>query len=66
MLFRSSEIDQNRIGDNSTTTTIVNQFDLTGLVVRAETDIDAIASKLYQKQQVAQRGRGMRTVPMGR
>jgi len=39
---------------------IVNQFSLNGLVVRSEADIDAIAEKLYRKQQSALRGRGQR------
>ncbi len=39
---------------------IINQFDCTGMVVRNEQDIDLIASKLFQKQQVAMRGRGQR------
>ena len=41
-------------------TTIINKFDLTGLTVRSEADIDAIAKKLLQKQQTAMRGKGMR------
>ena len=41
-------------------TTIINKFDLTGLSVRSEADIDAIAKKLLQKQQTAMRGKGMR------
>lgn len=41
-------------------TTIINKFDLTGLTVRSEADIDAIAKKLLQKQQTAMRGKGVR------
>lgn len=49
-------------GDPAATgeTTIINKFDLTGLTVRSEADIDAIAKKLLQKQQTAMRGKGMR------
>ena len=39
---------------------IVNKFDCTGMVVREEADIDKIANRLYQKQQTASRGRGVR------
>jgi hypothetical protein len=60
------EINQNGNSEKSGTTTIVNNFDLTGLTVRKETDIDAIATKLYQKQQIAERGKGIRRVPTGR
>jgi hypothetical protein len=47
-------------GQEAQTVQIVNKFDLTGLTVRSEADIDAIAAKLYQKQQQAMRGRGVR------
>ena len=40
---------------------IVNKFDLRGLSVRQESDIDRIATKLYEKQQSESRGRGGRT-----
>jgi len=43
-------------------TTIVNKFDMTGLTIRSEADIDEIARKLLLKQQSAMRGRGVRSV----
>ena len=46
-----------------TTTSIQNNFNLNGLTVRSEADIDSIATKLHQKQQAAMRGRGLRVVP---
>jgi hypothetical protein len=46
--------------DKSQTWQIVNNFDLTGLTVRSEADIDDIATKLYRKQQQAMRGKGVR------
>ena len=70
LAFRSArmarEINQNGNKDQVTTTTIVNQFDLTGLTVRHESDIDAIATKLQQKQEAASRGRGNRLRPITR
>ena len=60
----ANEVAQsNPQGATTNTTSIVNKFDLSNLTVRNESDIDAIAAKLYQKQQSALRGRGMRTVP---
>ena len=56
----AEEAVQNGSRDVTPTTTIINKFDLTGLTVRQESDVDAIATKLYQKQQIAARGRGQR------
>lgn len=44
--------------NTSTTPSIINNFNCTGMTVRTDTDIDAIATKLYQKQQMAMRGKG--------
>lgn len=52
---------QNGIQKQETSQSIVNTFNLNGLTVRQESDIDAIATKLYQKQQTAARGRGFKT-----
>lgn len=60
------ETIQNGSSDQNGATTIINNFDLTGLSVRSTADIDAIATKLHQKQQSAQRGRGVRIIPTGR
>jgi len=57
----AEEAVQNGNRDTTPTTTIINKFDLTGLTVRQESDVDAIATKLYQKQQIAARGRGQKT-----
>ena len=57
----ATEAIQNGTRDTNPSTSIVNNFDLTGLTVRTESDVDAIATKLYQKQQAASRGRGFRT-----
>ena len=54
------EAVQNESIDKTPETTIINKFDMTGLTVRQESDVDAIADKLYQKQQIASRGRGQR------
>ena len=56
----AAEVDQNGNRPVAETTQIVNKFDCTGMVVREEADIDRIAAKLYQKQQTASRGRGVR------
>lgn len=56
----AEEAVQNGSRDTTPATTIINKFDLTGLTVRQESDVDAIATKLYQKQQIAARGRGQR------
>ena len=56
----ANETIQNGNREASSTTSIVNKFDLTGLTVRTDADVDAIATKLYQKQQTALRGRGIR------
>ena len=45
---------------------IQNTFNMPDMVVRKESDIDLIATKLNQKQQTAQRSRGVRTLPTGR
>ena len=70
LAFRSARLAEDLIQNGSSKevlgTTIINNFDLTGMTVRKESDIDQIATKLYQKQQSAQRGRGLRTVPTGR
>ncbi|MGL5255380.1 MAG: tape measure protein [Brevinema sp.] len=52
---------QNGSGSSNNSTTINNKFELNGLTVRSEADIDAIAKKLYQKQQTSMRGKGLRT-----
>ena len=57
-LAASTKDRQNGSGDISTV--INNNFDLTGMQVRSDTDIDDIAQKLYNKQQTAMRGRGLR------
>ena len=57
----AEEAVQNGNRNTTPTTTIINKFDLTGLTVRQESDVDAIATKLYQKQQIAARGRGQKT-----
>ncbi len=56
----AAEVNQNGNRPVAETTQIVNKFDCTGMVVREEADIDRIAAKLYQKQQTASRGRGVR------
>ncbi len=40
---------------------IINNFNIPSVVVRKESDIEDIAKKLYQRQQNAMRGRGVRT-----
>jgi len=55
-----SASDQNGSDSSGNTTTVVNKFDLSNLTVRQESDVDAIAEKLYRKQQTAMRGKGMR------
>lgn len=63
----ASETIQNGNTNREPETLVIhNNFDLTGLTVRTEADIDLIATKLHQKQQSAQRGRGLRTLPTGR
>lgn len=57
----ASEVDQNGNRSQPEPTQIINKFDCTGMVVREEADVDKIATKLYQKQQTASRGRGVRT-----
>ena len=52
--------DQNGSDSSNNTTTVVNKFDLSNLTIRQESDVDAIAEKLYHKQQTAMRGKGMR------
>lgn len=47
-------------GSEDISTVINNNFNLTGMQVRSDTDIDDIAQKLYNKQQTAMRGRGLR------
>ena len=61
----AAETVQNGSREITPTTSIINKFDLTGLTVRTEADVDAIATKLYQKQQTALRGRGVRTPARG-
>jgi len=56
----SKEIADSQNGTTNNYGSIQNNFSLNGLVVRSEMDIDAIATKLYQKQQLAQRGHGQR------
>ena len=56
----AAEVVQNGSREAAPVTSIVNKFDLTGLTVRKEDDIDRIATKLYQKQQTASRGYGVR------
>jgi hypothetical protein len=46
------------IGDGGTT--ITNQFNLNGVVIRDEADIDKIAAELYRKQETGMRSRGIR------
>lgn len=58
----AAETNQNGTPETLASTTIINKFDLTGLTIRQESDIDAIATKLYQKQQTASRGRGNRSL----
>ncbi|MGL5253670.1 MAG: phage tail protein, partial [Brevinema sp.] len=52
--------DQNGSNMTDNSTTIHNKFELNGLTVRTEADIDEIAKKLYQKQQTSMRGKGLR------
>lgn len=47
-------------GSSDTSTVINNNFNLTGMQVRSDADIDDIAQKLYNKQQSAMRGRGLK------
>jgi len=47
-------------GSVETSTVINNNFNLTGMQVRSDADIDDIAQKLYNKQQTAMRGRGLK------
>ena len=57
----AADVVQNGTGETSSSTvSIVNKFDFTGSTVRSEDDIDRIATKLYQKQQTASRGYGVR------
>ncbi len=39
---------------------IINQFDCTGMIVQNASDIDEIATKLYDKQKNSMRGRGIK------
>jgi hypothetical protein len=52
--------NENRVREAGVSQPIVNHFDLTGLTVRNADDINKIAEQLYQKQQIALRGRGVR------
>ncbi len=61
-LAQASQNGSNLSTDEPKQTIINNNFNLSGLTVRSESDIDEISRKLYQKQQIAMRGKGMRTV----
>lgn len=52
---------QNGSQPSTTAQSIINKFEIRELNVRSESDIDAIATKLQQKQDTALRGRGGRS-----
>lgn len=63
IIRNQSAISDNQNGSGSNTTTdqsVKNEFNLYGLTIRTEADIDKIASKLYRKQEDAMRSRGIR------
>lgn len=57
--------DSQNGGDSSTHIVIENNFNLSGITIRSDEDINSIADKLYQKQQANLRGRGLRSLPAG-
>lgn len=62
---RAAALLQNGSGEvGSTTTSIVNQFDVSGMTVRSDADIETIAQKLYTLQEQALRGRGIRSTAL--
>ena len=59
----ANETVQNGSSVENSSVTIINNYAMNGLTVRSDADVDAIASKLYQKQQTALRGKGTRAMP---
>lgn len=58
----ANETIQNGTRESAPYASIVNHITIPGMVIRSEADVDMLATKLYQKQQGALRGRGIRTL----
>ena len=52
--------NQNGGDETPATISVVNEFNLNGVTIREEADIDRVAEQLYRKQESAMRGRGFR------